>query len=168
VTDTLTGNVLIKMFSAFTTGGGYESTGWGYGPSVGSEWPLIVSIISRASGAPVISGALQYTAAAANGSLPERVSEYLSLAEKAGLSGMLSELKPSRPAEGPEVKMPPKEPTGDEIHGIDVLSIEDAVRCLWKEQIYAESAMGCTGPVVKVPGRFLEEAEEVLRKEGYI
>jgi betaine reductase len=168
VTDTLTGNVLIKMFSAFTTGGGYESTGWGYGPSVGSEWPLIVSIISRASGAPVISGALQYTAAAANGSLPERVSEYLSLAEKAGLSGMLSELKPSRPAEGPEVKMPPKEPTGDEIHGIDVLSIEDAVRCLWKEQIYAESAMGCTGPVVKVPGRFLAEAEEVLRKEGYI
>ncbi|HPA59569.1 MAG TPA: glycine/sarcosine/betaine reductase complex component C subunit alpha, partial [Synergistales bacterium] len=28
VTDTLTGNVLIKMFSAFTTGGGYEATGW--------------------------------------------------------------------------------------------------------------------------------------------
>ncbi len=156
------------MFSAYTTGGGYESTGWGYGPSVGHEGPLIVSIL-RASGAPVISGVSVIFLPLPRLVLsPERVSEYLSLAEKAGLSDLLSELKPSRPAEGPEVKMPPEEPTGDEIHGIDVLSIEDAVRCLWKERIYAESAMGCTGPVVKVPGRFLGKAEEVLKKEGYI
>ncbi len=33
VTDTLTGNVLMKLFSSFTTGGSYESLGWGYGPS---------------------------------------------------------------------------------------------------------------------------------------
>lgn len=168
VTDTLTGNVLIKMFSAFTTGGGYESSGWGYGPSVGSGWPLIVSIISRASGAPVIAGALQYSAAAAAGALPEKVTEYLALAEKAGLSEILSEIRPSRPAEAAEVKMPTKEPTEEEIHGIDVLSIEDAVRTLWKNQIYAESAMGCTGPVVKVPGRLVNDAERVLKKEGYI
>lgn len=168
VTDTLTGNVLIKMFSAFTTGGGYEATGWGYGPSVGGGWPFIVSIISRASGAPVISGALQFSAAAAAGGLPEKIAEHLALADKAGLTEILSGLRPSRTREEAEVSMPPSEPTEDEIHGIDVLSIEDAVRALWKRGIYAESAMGCTGPVVKVPGRVLAEAEEALRSEGFI
>ncbi len=168
VTDTLTGNVLIKMFSAFTTGGGYEATGWGYGPSVGSGWPFIVSIISRASGAPVITGALLFSAAAAAGSLPERVTEYLALADGCGLSDILLDLRPSRQEGGEEVKMPPKEPTEDEIHGVDVLSIEDAVRALWKRGLYAESAMGCTGPVVKVPARVLAEAEEVLRSEGLL
>ena len=168
VTDTLTGNVLIKMFSAFTTGGGYEATGWGYGPSVGSGWPFIVSIISRASGAPVIAGALLFSAAAAAGSLPERVAESLALAERCGLSGILSDLRPSRQEAGEEVKMPPKEPTEEEIHGVDVLSIEDAVKVLWKRGLYAESAMGCTGPVVKVPARVLAEAEEALRSEGLL
>ncbi len=167
VTDTLTGNVLMKMFSAFTTGGGYESTGWGYGPSVGKGWPVIVSIISRASGAPVIANALQYSAMAAEGSLPRLVEEHLALAEKAGLEEILSELRPSRQAEE-KVPPPPKEPTEEELHGIDVLSIEDAVVALWKNGIYAESAMGCTGPVVKVPGRSLEEAGEILRKEGFL
>ena len=168
VTDTLTGNVLIKMFSAFTTGGGYEATGWGYGPSVGNGWPFIVSIISRASGAPVIAGALLFSAAAAAGSLPERVAESLALAERCGLSGILSDLRPSRQEAGEEVKMPPKEPTEEEIHGVDVLSIEDAVKVLWKRGLYAESAMGCTGPVVKVPARVLAEAEEALRSEGLL
>ena len=45
VTDTLTGNVLMKMFSSFTTGGSYESLGWGYGPSVGEGWTRVVSKI---------------------------------------------------------------------------------------------------------------------------
>ena len=31
VTDSLTGNVLIKMLSAYTTGGSFEATGFGYG-----------------------------------------------------------------------------------------------------------------------------------------
>ncbi|HPD98017.1 MAG TPA: glycine/sarcosine/betaine reductase complex component C subunit alpha [Synergistales bacterium] len=167
VTDTLTGNVLMKMFSAFTTGGGYESTGWGYGPSVGKGWPVIVSIISRASGAPVIANALQYSAMVAEGSLPKLVEEHIALAEKAGLEEILSELRPTRQAEE-KVPPPPKEPTEEELHGIDVLSIEDAVVALWKNGIYAESAMGCTGPVVKVPGRSLEEAGEILRKEGFL
>jgi betaine reductase len=64
VTDTLTGNVLMKMFSAFNTGGSYEATGWGYGPSCGEGWKDVVSIISRASGAAVIAGALSFTASA--------------------------------------------------------------------------------------------------------
>ena len=58
VCDSLTGNVLMKMFSTFTTGGQYESVGWGYGPSAGEGWNKVISIVSRASGAPVIAGAL--------------------------------------------------------------------------------------------------------------
>lgn len=168
VADTLTGNVLMKMFSAFTTGGSYESSGWGYGPSVGKDWSLIVSIISRASGAPVIANALDYSARAVAGGLASRVSEHVAMAEKAGLSEIIAELKPSKQPGRDEVAPPPKEPTGEELHGIDVLSIEDAVISLWKRGIYAESAMGCTGPVVKVPARCLKEAEEVLGSEGFI
>ena len=32
VADTLTGNVLMKVFSAFTSGGSYETSGWGLWP----------------------------------------------------------------------------------------------------------------------------------------
>jgi betaine reductase len=51
---------------------------------------------------------------------------------------------------------------------VDVLSIEAAVKELWKAGIYAESAMGCTGPVVKVPGGLLERSREVLSKTSYL
>ena len=169
VTDTLTGNVLMKMFSSFTTGGSYESLGWGYGPSVGEGWDKVISIISRASGAPVIAGALEYTAKVVGGNLPGKVSEEIAAARKAGLQGVLEALAPKPAApEQQAVSQPPSEPTDEEIHGVDVLSIEEGVRSLWKEGIYAESSMGCTGPVIKVPGRLLEKAEEALRKEGYI
>lgn len=36
VTDSLTGNVLIKMLSAYTTGGSFEAAGFGYGPGMSS------------------------------------------------------------------------------------------------------------------------------------
>jgi hypothetical protein len=38
VTDSLTGNVLIKMLSAYTTGGSFEATGYGYGPGIGKGY----------------------------------------------------------------------------------------------------------------------------------
>jgi len=168
VTDTLTGNVLMKMFSAFTTGGSYESTGWGYGPSVGRDWSLVVSIISRASGAPVIANALDYSARAVVGGLAAKVAAHVAMADKAGLPDIIAEMRPSKQAVRDEVAPPPKEPTEEELHGIDVLSIEDAVMALWRKGIYAESAMGCTGPVVKVPARYLKDSEEALRSEGFI
>ena len=62
----------------------------------------------------------------------------------------------------------PQQPTDSEIQGIDVLSIEAAVKELWKAGIYAESAMGCTGPVVKVPGSLVERSKEVLQKSSYL
>ena len=168
VTDTLTGNVLMKMFSSFTSGGSYETVGWGYGPSCGEGWEHIVSIISRASGAPVIANALTYTAEVVLGRLCEKVTAEISAAKKAGLEEEIAALTPkSAPAEE-EVKAPPAEPTDEEIHGIDVLEIENAVRCLWKSGIYAESAMGCTGPVVKLSKKHEDKAHELLKQNGYI
>ena len=168
VTDTLTGNVLVKMFSSFTTGGSYESTGWGYGPSCGEGWHNVVSIVSRASGAPVIANALSFTASVIAGGLPERVAEELKAARKAGLDEEIEALTPKAASAEEDVKAPPAEPTDDELHGIDVLEIDNAVKVLWKENIYAESAMGCTGPVIKMPARHIEKAKEILKAKGYL
>ena len=38
VCDSLTGNLLIKMLSSYTTGGDYETSGYGYGPGVGENY----------------------------------------------------------------------------------------------------------------------------------
>ena len=168
VTDTLTGNVLVKMFSSFTTGGSYESTGWGYGPSCGEGWNYVVSIVSRASGAPVIANALAFTAAVVAGGLPAKVQEELKAARKAGLDDEIEALTPKIAAAEEAVKAPPAEPTDDELHGIDVLEIDNAVKVLWKANIYAESAMGCTGPVIKMPVRHIETAKELLKQNGYL
>ena len=168
VTDTLTGNVLMKLFSSFNTGGSYEATGWGYGPSCGEGWKRVVSIISRASGASVIAGALTYTASVAAGDLPGKVASELAAAKKAGLDDEIAALTPKTAAAEEEVKAPPAEPTDDELHGIDVLEIENAVKVLWKAGIYAESAMGCTGPVVKLPAKHVTKGEAILKENGYL
>ena len=62
ITDSLTGNILMKMFSSYNTGGSYEASGYGYGPGVGEGYERLINIISRASGAPVICEALRYCA----------------------------------------------------------------------------------------------------------
>jgi betaine reductase len=158
----------MKMFSAFNAGGSYEATGWGYGPSCGEGWRKVVSIISRASGAAVIAGALSYTASAVKGGLPDKVAAELAAAKKAGLDEEIAALTPKAAAAEEEVKAPPAEPTDEELHGVDVLEIEDAVKALWKAGIYAESAMGCTGPVVKLPAKYAEKAHGILKEYGYL
>ena len=168
VTDTLTGNVLMKMFSSYSTGGSFESLGWGYGPSCGDGWPHVISIISRASGAPVIANAIAFNAAAVRGGLPASVAAELASARKAGLDAVIADLAPKAVSPEEKIVPPPAEPTDDEIHGIDVLSIEDAVRVLWQRRIYAESAMGCTGPVVKLAARNVGTAKAILKENGYL
>ena len=169
VCDTLTGNVLAKVFAAFGTGGGYEAAGWGYGPSTGEGWNKVVSIISRASGAPVIANALSYTAQALRGGLPAKVAAELRAARAARLDADLEGLLPTAEAgAGDTPAMPPVVPTDEEIHGIDVLDLENAVHVLWKEGIYAEGAMGCTGPVVKLASSSLEKAKGLLQSAGYL
>lgn len=168
VTDTLTGNVLVKVFGAYNTGGNYESLGWGYGPSVGEDWPYVISIISRASGACVIANSIRFTAEVVTAGLPSIAKKELSMAKTCGLDGILADLHVKDEEKRLTVEPPKPEPTDEEIHGVDVLTIEDAVRVLWAHGIYAESAMGCTGPVIKVPSRLSAQAGDILTKEGYL
>ncbi len=170
VTDSLTGNVLIKVFGAYTSGGTYETMGWGYGPSVGSQWNSVISIISRASGAPVISNALLYTATVTRAQLPTLVAEEMAKAHKAGLETILASLS-SKTINAPEDKSitaPAAEPTDTEIHGIDVLDIDAAAQSLWKKGIYAESAMGCTGPVLKIAQKNYAQAKNILAQANFL
>ncbi|MDR1194171.1 MAG: DUF5940 domain-containing protein [Peptococcaceae bacterium] len=110
VTDSLTGNVIVKLLSAFTAGGDRETLGDGYGPGAGEGCERIINIISRASGAPVVAGALSYAGACARGDLPGRVAGEFALARKAGLDKALAELAgpvgPAAPAGPAELAGP--------------------------------------------------------------
>ena len=71
----------------------------------------------------------------------------------------------SKPAsEAIEVKAPPKEIETSQIAGIEVMDLEDAVKVLWKQNIYAESGMGCTGPIIRVSDANLAKAEEESKR----
>jgi hypothetical protein len=151
VCDTLTGNLLVKIFSAFSTGGSYEAFGFGYGPGVGEGFERVIGILSRASGAPVVAGAIEFMARMARVRLPKLVAEEFRLAKAAGLESAMSEIK--RPSAKEEVVTTPKaKAVSEALSGVDVLELEDAVRCLWKADIYATSGMGCSGPVIMVAG----------------
>ena len=163
VCDTLTGNLLVKLFSAFTTGGSYEAFGFGYGPGVGEGFERIIGIISRASGAEVMAGAVAFIAQMVRARLPERVLEEFQAAKAAGLESILEELvRPSSEEAGEPVAQPKPKAVTETIGGVDVLEIEEAVRCLWKAGIYATSGMGCSGPVIMVASEDLTAAVEKL------
>jgi hypothetical protein len=170
VTDTLTGNILMKVFSSYTTGGSYESMGYGYGPGVGEGYKRIILILSRASGAPVAANAIEYAAALARGRLPEVADREMAAAKKAGLEALLAATRKEQPkaAAKEEVEAPPKKVVTASISGIDIMDLDSAVEVLWRGGIYAETGMGCTGPVVMVAEDDLEDAMSLLEKEGYI
>ena len=171
VTDSLTGNVLVKMMSAFQTGGSFEASGYGYGPGIGEGYDRLVMIISRASGAPVIAGAIRYAAQLVRGKVFDVAAKEFAAAKKAGLDNILKARKAAaKPAaaEEEEVKAPPAEVVTAQIPGIEVMDLEDGVQALWKKGIYAESGMGCTGPIIRVSDANLEKAKEILTAEGYI
>ena len=48
------------------------------------------------------------------------------------------------------------------------MDIEDAAIYLWKEGIYAETGMGCTGPVVLVSETNEPKSREILSKAGFV
>ena len=170
VTDSLTGNVLVKMLAAFTTGGSFESTGFGYGPGIGKGYDKLILIISRASGAPLIANALEYAAELVKGKVFEKASAEFAKAEKAGLNQILEARKASaKPAAAEEkVVKPAAEPCTASIAGIEVMDLEDAAQALWKEGIYAETGMGCTGPLVMMSEANHARALEILKKAGYV
>lgn len=166
VADSLTGNLLMKLFSAYTTGGSYESLGFGYGPGVGYGYHRTILILSRASGVPVVANAIAYGADLARGALAKRSDAVFKSARSAGLDAIIEEL--NRPKEAVEqVSAPPAEVVTEAISGIDILELEEAVQVLWKQGIYAESGMGCTGPMIRVSTANLARAEALLSEAGY-
>ena len=153
----------------FATSGRADG-GAGYGPGVGEKMAGIVMIISRASGAPVIAGAIEFAASLVKGNLASVYAQELELARKAGLDKLLAERREAAAAKSgePEVVAPPSEVVTEQIEGIDVLDLEDAVKLLWSHSIYAESGMGCTGPIVRISTANLEKAREILRNGGFV
>lgn len=170
VTDSLTGNVLTKMISAFSTGGSFEATGFGYGPGIGKGYNKLVLIVSRASGAPVLANALQFAAELVRNKVFAIAADEYAAAEKAGLQAAIDKrkAKPAAAAEEEAVTAPPAEPCTSSIPGIDVMDLEDAVQVLWKAGIYAESGMGCTGPLVMMSDANREKALGLLKEAGYV
>jgi glycine reductase len=167
VADTLTGNILMKMLSSFTTGGGYESTGSGYGPGLGENFNRLVMILSRASGAPVAANAILYAAQLLKGNIFQKLSDEIDSARKAGLDRIIGGFRPNGvsftdKADDPAFIPPAKEVVTEEIAGIDVMALGEAVNLLLKSGIYAESGMGCTGPVVLVSPVNIEKAKILL------
>ena len=171
VMDSLTGNVMIKMMSAYTTGGSFESTGYGYGPGIGKDYEKLILIISRASGAPLIANAIEFAGQLVRGKVFEVAKKEFAAAEKAGLNKILGARKAatkSAAAAEEEVKPPPAEPCTASIPGIEVMDLEDAAKALWKAGIYAETGMGCTGPLVMMSEANHAKSVEILKAAGYI
>lgn len=156
VCDSLTGNLLMKMLSSFTSGGNYETCGFGYGPGLGGEDERLILIVSRASGSAVVSNALVYAYRLLKGDVFTHVSEQLSLAEEAGLVRRTQNLSLQRKV------------VTEEITGIDILELDTAVERLTEAKIYAKSGMGCTGPVVLVAEDDLAAARKILVYSGYL
>ncbi len=169
VMDSLTGNVIAKLLSSFCSGGNYENIGFGYGPGAGEDWSHIVSIISRTSGAPVIAKAIKYTAEAVRGNLCREVARELAKAVECGMLDLLAKTNERKSIQKKDdFSKPEKEPVDAEIAGIDIMSIDEAVQLLWEKGVYAESGMGCTGPVVMVSEKEQEGATKILKENRYI
>jgi len=172
VMDSLTGNVIMKAMSAFMTGGSYESLGDGYGPGVGEGYDRIVNIISRASGAPVVAGSIIFAGECARGGLLKKVSDEYAAAKKAGLGAILDGLskagEKSKASDEDDVKAPPEKIVTEEIPGVEILELENAVRALWKKGIFASSGMGCTGPIILVAPEDKETSLAALKEAEYL
>ena len=170
VTDSLTGNVLIKMLSSYATGGSFEAVGSGYGPGIGEDYDRLILIISRASGAPLITNALLFAGELVRNGVAKIAKAEFAAAKKAGLESLLAERRASQnaPKEQETVKAPPQEPCTASIPGIEVMDLEEAAKALWKAGIYAETGMGCTGPLVLMSEANKDKAIAILKAAGYI
>ncbi|MGL4980458.1 MAG: glycine/sarcosine/betaine reductase complex component C subunit alpha [Fusobacteriaceae bacterium] len=170
VCDSLTGNILMKMFSSFATGGSYEATGFGYGPGVGIGYNRKVMIVSRASGVSVVKGAIDYAADLVRGNYNKILSDESALLKKAKFEELCEKIRLSnKPVESikkaPDI---PKEIVTYQISGMDVMDLDDAVEVLKVAGIYAESGMGCTGPIVLVNESKGAEATKILIEKEFV
>ncbi|REC31903.1 glycine reductase [Enterococcus pseudoavium] len=169
VCDSLTGNILMKLFSAGSSGGNYETLGAGYGPGIGRNYERNICIISRASGVPVIVNALEYAYKLAKGKLGKISRMEYQKADQAGLKRICAELTETPETKtAKEIEPPAKEIVTSEIAGVEIMELEDAVKVLWANDIYAESGMGCTGPIVLVNEKHLTNAINQLKAANYL
>lgn len=168
VCDSLTGNIIIKMFSSFNSGGTYEALGYGYGPGIGFGHYIPVFIVSRASGENVVAGAIEYAAKCVNGGLKEITLREEALVKKAGFDKIIESLKPKSAPLKTEKKTVEKEVVTEEISGVEVMELDSAVELLAEKSIYAESGMGCTGPIILVSKPNKEKAVSVLKEGNFI
>ncbi|NPV89483.1 MAG: glycine reductase [Firmicutes bacterium] len=169
VCDSLSGNLLVKLLSAMTTGGSCEISGYGYGPGVGEGLDRCIGIISRASGAPVIANAIGYMGQMVSGGLAAKAADEFARAGRHGLAEVLARVSRPDAAKDQNVSPPPmKAPTTREVRGVDVLAIEEAVREVWRKGIFASLGMGCTGPVIMVADDDEEKVVAILKQQGYL
>lgn len=177
ITDSLTGNILVKILSAYTTGGKREILGYGYGPGVGEGMQRVVNIISRASGESVIINAIKFTAEMARSNLIDKYKSEIKKAYECGLKGIIEKycLSTSSNVTSPSVRsnnlkkeVPIRTVLNEEIEGVDIMEIENAVSCLLKNSIYVVSGMGCTGAVIMLNKKDKEKAIDILKKEGFL
>ena len=168
VMDALTGNLMMKIFSSYTTGGNYESLGYGYGPGIGEGYDRVIMIVSRASGAPVIANAVKYASEIISSGVLELTAKEFSAAKDAGLDKIIDEIRATgKKQETAEVKCPPREPVPYGILGVEVMDLDSAKEALWAKGIYAETGMGCTGPVILVSDANGAQAEAILKEAGF-
>lgn len=171
VCDSLTGNILIKMFSSFNSGGSYEAIGYGYGPGIGFGFTMPIFIISRASGSSVIAGAIEYAYQCINGDIISVMNKEEEEVKKYGFDSILESLKTKAPSTSANNENKPKvekEVVTAQISGIEVMDLDAAVDLVMENGIYAESGMGCTGPIILVSENNKENAESILKKGGFI
>jgi len=166
VTDTLTGNILMKIFSSYTTGGSYESLGYGYGPGIGIDYNRNILIVSRASGIPVIAGALLYAYELNKNNINSIRTTEIKNAVNAGYHEIYDSLK--KTGQQTTSREVVKEIVNASISGIDIMELENAVTALKSCDIYAESGMGCTGAVIMVNESKLEKTLECLADRQFI
>lgn len=171
VCDSLTGNILIKMFSSFNSGGSCESIGYGYGPGIGFGFTMPIFIISRASGSNVIAGAIEYAYQCINGNIISVMHNEEEEVKKYGFDFILESLKPKVApifGDSKDKHTIEKEVVTAQISGIEVMDLDAAVDLIIEDGIYAESGMGCTGPIILVSEKNKENAENILKKGGFI
>lgn len=168
ILDSLTGNIMMKVFSSFTTGGDYESIGYGYGPGIGNNFGKNILILSRASGVPVIENSIQYAYETSKNNLMKISKTEYENANNANLQGIIENICKTKVKEEKAVKEPSKEIVTATISGIDIMELEDAVKMLWENDIYAESGMGCTGPMIMINERNLEKASSILIEKEFL
>ncbi len=115
----------------------------------------------------MVAEAIGFVAQMARARLPAYVAEEFSHARAAGLETVLADL--GRPAaRGESPTSPPEKVVSEDISGVDVLELEEAVHCLWEAGIYATSGMGCSGPVIMVAAEDLEEAVGQLQAARFL